>query len=337
VRFTALVESLDHVCCRYRLRAFQPRLEAYGHALELRALPRSWWDRLGVARQPSGGDAVILQRKLLSGIETALLRRRARQLIFDFDDAIWLRDSFSRKGPRDARRSWRFQNIVAQCDAIAAGNSFLAAHAASVAKQSRIEVVPTCVDVGRYELAAHQRPPGQATFVWIGSSSTLRGLEAIEPLLERLGQQAPGIELKLICDRFLNLRHLRVVACPWSEANEASELAAADVGLSWVPDDLWSRGKCGLKVLQYMAAGLPVIANPVGVQASMVRHGETGFLARTEPEWIDFARTLAHEPELRRRMGAAGRRLVEERFSVEAGARLWAELAGNLKMERISA
>src|SRR5207253_3934259 len=118
--------------------------------------------------------------------------------------------------------------------------------------------------------------------------------------------------LKLICDRFLSLRHLPVVRCRWSQAGETAALADADIGISWVPDDLWSRGKCGLKVLQYMAAGLPVVANPVGVQAELVRHGENGFLARTPDEWAEAVGRLAHDPELRRRMGQAGRRLVED-------------------------
>ena len=108
-------------------------------------------------------------------------------------------------------------------------------------------------------------------------------------------------------------------------------MAAADVGISWVPDDLWSRGKCGLKVLQYMAAGLPVVANPVGVQADLVRHGETGFLARTPAEWVEALRRLGADPELRCRLGAAGRRRVEAEFSVEAGAARWLTLLHGLR------
>ena len=83
----------------------------------------------------------------------------------------------------------------------------------------------------------------------------------------------------------MQLQHLPVRSCPWSESSEAAAIATADIGIAWVPDDLWSRGKCGLKILQYMAAGLPVVANPVGVQAEMVQHGETGFLAETSDQW----------------------------------------------------
>src|SRR5205823_1943541 len=110
---------------------------------------------------------------------------------------------------------------------------------------------------------------------------------------------------------------------PWYEATEADELATADIGISWLSDDAWTRGKCGLKVLQYMAAGLPVVANAVAVQAQMVICGETGFLAETPDEWCAAVEQLAIDPELRLRMGAAGRQLVEAEYSVRAGAERW--------------
>jgi glycosyltransferase involved in cell wall biosynthesis len=186
------------------------------------------------------------------------------------------------------------------------------------------------VNTAVYPRAKHTRHGKGVQLVWIGSSSTLKGLEAIMPLLETLGVGCPGVRLKLVCDRFLHLRSLPVDECPWSEAGEAQALAEADIGIAWVPDDLWSRGKCGLKVLQYMAAGLPVIANPVGVQAEMVRHGETGFLTETAQEWVEAVRRLAADPALRQRMGRAGRERIEAEFSVDAGAALWLDLLDQL-------
>jgi hypothetical protein len=108
---------------------------------------------------------------------------------------------------------------------------------------------------------------------------------------------------------------------PRDPDSEARQLAAGQIGISWLPDDLWSRGKCGLKILQYQAAGLPVIANPVGCQSEMIRSGETGILASTPQEWADAVKLLAGEPELRRRMGNAGRRRVDTDYSLSA----WAE------------
>src|SRR5262249_37482807 len=156
---------------------------------------------------------------------------------------------------------------------------------------------------------------------WVGSSSTLKGLQATRPLLEHLGRRIPGIQLKLVCDRFLELRDMPVVPCPWKEATEAAEIAAADIGISWLPDDLWSRGKCGLKVLQYHAAGLPVVANPIGSHREMIRDGETGFLASTPEEWVQAVTRLAGDARLRQRMGFLGREQVEADYSVSA----WSE------------
>jgi glycosyltransferase involved in cell wall biosynthesis len=328
VRLTALVESADHVCCRYRLAAFRPLLEAAGHRLTLVPLPRVWWSRLRLFRSLAGAD-VVLQRRLLPGWQLAALRRSARLLLFDFDDAVFLRDSYAPHGQDHAGRLRRFAATVRACDAVVAGNAFLAAHAARWTEGRRVHVVPTCVDPSRYPL--REPAPGPCTdLVWVGSSSTLQGIERSAPLWEELGGRVPGLRLKLVCDRFLSLRNLPVVPCPWTEAGEADAVAAADVGVSWVPDDGWSRGKCGLKVLQYMAAGLPAVANPVGVHAEMVRHGETGFLAATPAEWVESVGRLARDPGLRRRMGRAGRRLVEERYSVAAGAGLWRALLDRL-------
>src|SRR5262245_56332239 len=181
VRLVALVEGPNHVCCRYRLAAFRPRLEAAGHTLELRPFPRSFWGRL---RLGAGADLMIVQRRLLPGWQLALLRRRVRRLVFDLDDAVFLRDSYSPRGLHDPRRLRRFAAVVGAADAVVAGNAFLAAEAQRHADRP-VVVIPTCVDPGRYPLAGHERKQA-AELVWIGSSSTLQGLEAVAPLLEEV-------------------------------------------------------------------------------------------------------------------------------------------------------
>jgi glycosyltransferase involved in cell wall biosynthesis len=329
VHWIGLVESPDHVCCRYRLAAFRPYWDAAGHSLELLAIPRNWLARVWLFRSLQRGN-VILQRRLLAGWQLALLRRTARRLVFDMDDAVFLRDSYSPKGLHDRRLVRRFAATVRACDAIVAGNAFLREQAAGRRGSRPVHVIPTCVDVGRYPMAEHLRPPGDAQMVWVGSLSTLQGLVQAAPLLEELGRRLGGLRLKLVCDRFVRWRHLPVIECPWDEAREPSAIAAADIGISWLPDDLWSRGKCGLKVLQYMAAGLPVVANPVGVHREMIRHGRTGFLAETPAQWVEAVGRLAHDPPLRRRMGLAGRRLVEAGYGVESGAARWLLLFDHL-------
>lgn len=332
MRLSALVDGPDHVCCRYRIEAFRPLWERAGFSLQTLSLPRRWWGRLATLARDSF-DVAILQRRLLSPVDLRLLRQRSRFLIFDFDDAVWLRDSYASRGMHSRRRLRRFAATIRFADVIIAGNEFLAAQATRFAPAARVYLIPTCVDPTPYPLADHRRRNTDVQLVWVGSSSTLQGLERFDTTLDEIGRRVPGVRLKLICDRFISFRDLPVDPRPWSRATETGDIATADIGVAWMPDDDWSRGKCGLKVLQYMAAGLPVIANPVGVLRDLVAHGETGLLAESRQDWVDAVRMLAGDPERRRAMGAAGRRRVEHQFSVELGADRWLKLLEALRRQ----
>src|SRR5262249_39825480 len=156
-----------------------------------------------IGRSVRDADVVILQRRLLPPWLLYLLRCSVRRLIFDFDDAVFLRDSYSPKGLHSARRLHRFVATVETADAIVAGNPYLAEEATRwAARADRVHVVPTCVEPARYPPA---RREGTGTeLVWVGSASTLRGLEAVRPTLEDIGRSIPGIRLKLVSDRFLH-------------------------------------------------------------------------------------------------------------------------------------
>jgi glycosyltransferase involved in cell wall biosynthesis len=243
--------------------------------------------------------------------------------VFDFDDAVLFRDSYDPRGPHSAWRQRRFAATVRFADAVIAGNDFLADCALRAgAPAERVRLIPTCVDPGLYAAATTGRPgvapAGQVDLVWIGSSSTLKGLEQTRAVWERLGREVPGLRFRIICDRFPEFAELPVVPVPWSQETEARALAAGQIGISWLPDDLWSRGKCGLKVLQYQAAGLPVVANPVGTNVELVEPGATGYLAGNPDQWAEAVRTLAAEPHRRLRMGQLARQRVESGYSVSA-------------------
>jgi glycosyltransferase involved in cell wall biosynthesis len=317
----ALVEATDHVCCRYRVRAFEPALSREGWSLALRVLHRGTAGRwLQLSRLPRV-DAVVLQRKLLPSWHLKALRSRARHLVFDFDDAVLYRDSYDPRGPHCPRRARRFGETVRAADLVVAGNDFLADCALRAgALAEHVRVIPTCVAPERYEPTDEPRQGGDSglELVWIGSSSTLQGLERTRPLWERIAGEVAGVRMRVICDRFPDLGAMPVVAVPWSQASEANDLAGADVGIATMPEGLWSRGKCGLKVLQYQAAGLPVLANPVGVHSEMIQPGVSGFLPTTDDEWVAAVKALALDAELRRRMGRAARESVETGYSVSA-------------------
>jgi glycosyltransferase involved in cell wall biosynthesis len=322
----ALVEARDHVCCRYRVRAFESALAASGWSLTIEPLETGLVGRMRQFAGVSRYDATLLQRKLLPGWQLRELRRRSRRLVFDFDDAVLYRDSYDRRGPHHRRRAERFARTVALADTVIAGNTFLAECALKAgAPVDSVRVIPTCLASPSFRPApGAARGPG-LDLVWIGSASTMAGLERQRPLWERIGREVPGVRLRMVCDRFLRFDSLPVVNVPWSEATEADELAAADVGISWVPDDLWSRGKCGLKVLQYQAAGLPVVANPVGVHPAMIHPGVDGFLPETDDQWVESVRKLAEDAELRLRMGRSARAVARANFSVETWAPAFVE------------
>jgi glycosyltransferase involved in cell wall biosynthesis len=297
-----------------------------GWSLDCQALRQNLIARPLQFTQASQYDSVILQRKLLPSWQLAILRRHARHLVFDFDDAVLFRDSYDRRGPYSARRQRRFAATVRCADAVIAGNDFLADCALRAgAPAQRVHLIPTCIEPGLYTHAgvteaSEAMGDGRIDMVWIGSASTLRGLEEQRDLWDRLADEIPELKLRVICDQFPGFRKLRVIPVPWSEEWEARDLAAGQIGISWLPDDVWSRGKCGLKVLQYQAAGLPVVANPVGLNAELIEPGVTGFLPGTPDQWVEAVRMLAADPELRRRMGRLARQRVITGFSVAAWA-----------------
>ena len=323
-RVLALIEAGDHVCYRYRLQAFEPALRKAGWELVPQAVARGPGARTAQLWAAGDYEAVVLQRKLLPGWQFSLLRKRAKRLIFDFDDAVLYRDSHDARGPYCRRRAQRFARVVRASDVVVAGNTFLAYCAVRQhVRPERVVVIPTCVEPGRYGVREFSAPGsgGPLELVWLGSSSTFKGMEQSVAIWDGLGREVAGVRLKVISDRFGALGAMPIVEKKWRLVSEFEDLAGSDVGVSWVPDDLWSRGKCGLKVLQYQAAGLPVVTNPVGVHPELVRSGENGFLATTPREWLTAVRALGEDAGLRARMGAAARHSVERSYSVAVWSR----------------
>ena len=317
MKVLALIERPQHVCDRYRIEAYASAL--FEHGVHLEALPLRQGGAPRIFRLPAvaSADLVILQRKLLPRWQLYLVRRFAKRLVYDLDDAVFQRDSFQRKGPKSSRRERLFRATVSAADAVIVGNEYLRHCTVQVDGSKPIHVVPTTVQPQYYSLTRHHRVGANVRLAWIGSSSTLPGLKLAERHLWAASEKVRGLSLRLVCDRNIELDGVNVALRPWASATEAAELAHADIGISWLSDDSWSRGKCGLKVLQYMAAGLPVVANRVGMNRHMVIHGETGLLADSPDEWADAIARLAADPELRSRMGAAGRRVVEQHYAVD--------------------
>jgi glycosyltransferase involved in cell wall biosynthesis len=240
-------------------------------------------------------------------------------VIFDFDDAIYLRDT-SGANPLFDRLKFPSKTVTLcrRSAVVSAGSRYLANWALEHART--VVTVPTTIDLERY---VRPRPPQERKRVvvgWAGSSTSLGHLERFAPMLRELAARRE-VEIRVVANRRPELPDLAVDWRPWSAQTEVQEIADFDVGIKPLPDDPWSRGKCPMKELQYMALEVPVVCSAVGATREAVRHGESGFSVTTQAEWLESLMQLIDSPELRRRMGRAGRAIVEREYATVVSVR----------------
>lgn len=306
----------DGPSVRHRWRAFAPALERAGVVLQVAGWPKDRAGRQATLVRAAGADGVVLSRRLLPRPWALRLRQRARRLLYDVDDAMPLRDSRRGAGP-SRTRARRFARLVSLADQCIVGNEHLAT--LCEAPQRPPLVVPTTVEVAAGPAPCPARPP--LVVGWIGSSATLPYLEQGLPALAAVARAGRSICLRVVADAApWAPAGLAVEWVPWSESGEAAALAGMHVGFAPLPDDAWTRGKCGFKVLQMMGAGRPVVASPVGVQAQQVEHGVSGLHAGSEASQAEALLRLCDDPHACQRMGAAAQACVRERWSQAAWA-----------------
>ncbi len=327
---------------RYRLEQYIPHLRAQGHEvlyarlldvwddrilysrghiiskglLLLKAFLRRWRDVMGIRH----GDTVLLHREafMTRGILfERMIRRRAGLLIFDLDDAIWLMDVS--EGNR--RLSWlkdpaKTDRIIALADRVIAGNAYIAEHCRAI--HSDVACIPTVIDTERYQVMPAPEE-GPVVIGWTGSRTSTTHLVAVLPMLRAVHDRwEDRIRFRVISDIAPVLPGLPFEHVPWDPDTEPEDLAPMHIGIMPMPDDAWSRGKCGFKGLQYMAMGKAVVLSDVGVNSTIVHHGHNGFLARSEAEWMEAVGRLVEDADLRRRLGAEARSTVEQHWSLAA-------------------
>jgi glycosyltransferase involved in cell wall biosynthesis len=277
-------------------------------------------------------DVSLIQRQVDLLPTLGLERRAARghRLVLDVDDAIWLDRSRQAGGhplallkgtPRKVR--W----LASRADAVIAGNELLAEWLAGYS--ANVRVVPSLIEHREVPVRSHEAGD-RIVLGWIGSSTTATYLRRLGEPLSRLRAAAPEIRFELLAvgGDPPATPGLDVRSEPWSEETERRFLSEVDIGLMPLEDSAWARGKCSYKALQYMAAGIPVVADDVGISADVIGHEAAGLIAHSEGDWIDHIAALARDAGLRSRLGATGRKRIIESFSVEC----WApELAAILR------
>lgn len=305
-----LTKPREAASTRYRALAYFDRLGEAGWQAKLLAQDDPGATRAAILREARRADVVVVCRKTFTGPFRWLLRRAAQRLVYDFDDAV-----FTAPGGASRTRSRRFASMVRRCDAVWAGNDYLA-HAAG-RYHANVTVLPTAIEPAAYQ--GPPSPPGDAfELVWIGSSSTRRYLETALGGLALASRRVPGLRLKIVADFDLPDAPVATRAVRWTRENEAAELRSSHAGIAPMPDTPYTRGKCGLKVLQYMAASIPVVASDTGVHRQIVTPDQTGILASTPEQWSDAIAHLHQNADSRREMGSEGNRRVNDRYTFDA-------------------
>lgn len=264
-------------------------------------------------------DLIWLEKEALPWVPSVLeqsLMPSAIPVVPDFDDAVFHRYDMHRLMPVRTLLGRKFEDVMRNSASVFAGNAYLADYARA-AGAAEIEIVPTVVDVEHYRLKVEAGCEAEPVIGWIGTPSTWR--ECVEPFLPvfRAVTQTYGARIEAIGARMTAGEEAGIQFLPWSEEEESERINAMDIGVMPLPDTPWMRGKCGYKLIQYMACGLPVVASPVGVNSEIVEHGVNGFLAETPEDWTRALEALIGNPELRKKMGLAGRKKVEECYSLQ--------------------
>lgn len=261
-------------------------------------------------------DLVVIEHQAFPYLPFFLeyvLKMLNKNIIIEFDDAIYL--THPRKFPR----------LIKMCKAIIVGNNFLKDYA--IKFNQNVKVMPTVIDMRRYvEKGQGSRvkgDEGRIIICWIGLAYNIDYLKQLGDVFRKLSDK---ISLKIISNKGIEIEGVNIIFKKWNNETEVEEIQSSHIGIMPLRDDEWSRGKCGLKLLQYMAAGIPSAASPVGVNKEIISDGVNGFLASSEDEWYEKLLRLCEDFELRSKIGLEGRKTVEEKYSIEKWAPRLAEI-----------
>ena len=312
----------DETCAstHYRILAYLPALRNRGIEVEAIAADAfSAWDDL------PNYDGVIVQKKLFSLGRLRRIRRSARRLLYDIDDAIWLPQGRVHHWWTRLRTNWRLRAVASQADVCVVANRVIASHLEPFAR--RVEVLPMVLDESAWPPARERNPSRSEVIVgWSGAPGNLRYLEPLEPALVRLQARYPSLCVRVLCGQKPRWTRVRFEHIPWRPGAEAAEVGEFDIGLLPLEDTPFAAGKSPIKGLQYMASGIPTIATPLAATCELFGESGGALFAGTVEEWERGIESLIENPSNRQARGAAARAHFEARHSLEQGAIFWCKL-----------
>jgi glycosyltransferase involved in cell wall biosynthesis len=272
--------------------------------------------RFSAVKKAKDFDLVyILREAALLGppVFERMVHKTGVPIVFDFDDAIFV----SYRSPTNGYLSYlkfasKTKTICQLASHVMAGNPYLADYARQF--NDRVSIIPTTIDTERYKVPPARTSNGPLVIGWTGSHSTVQHLDTLRGALKKLASEEK-FRLRVIGTPVYDCPPIDVEAMRWRAKTEVDDLTPIDIGVMPLPEDKWSKGKCGAKALQFMGMGIPTVCSPVGVNSEIIQDGENGFLASTEDEWVDKLSRLLRSAELRRQIGQAGRATVEQKYS----------------------
>lgn len=296
--------------------AFRDLLFAYGARIKA-LLSRRFFDVLWIEKEALQWFPLWLE----------LLMLRGTPFVLDYDDAVFHNYDKHRNPLVRFFYGRRLDGLMVKAALVIAGNSYLAQRAQQAGAR-RVEIIPTVIDLNRYPLTSRSKASAfdnLPRIVWIGSPATVHYLDLLADALRVLAKRQPFV-LRVIGGGRFDMPGVPIEFVQWTESSEVENIACCDVGIMPLKDSLWERGKCGYKLIQYMACSLPVVASPIGVNTEIVQHGGNGYLANTTAEWVDALEALLSDSTLRSRMGKEGRQRVEAKYCIQKTGPIMAEL-----------
>ena len=283
-------------------------------------------------------DVIYIQREMFfigPPIFEYLLKFSKAKVIFDFDDSIWLPNvSEGNKNLNWLKSYNKTAKIIAYADIIFAGNKYLHDYACQFNKN--VKIIPTTINTAEYVRLKTAKETHQICIGWSGSITTIQHFKFAEPFLKIIKEKYGNkVQIKVIGDKNYKNNDFEVEALDWNKKDELKELSTFDIGIMPLPDDIWAKGKCGLKGLQYMSLEIPTIMSPVGVNEEIIEDGVNGFLAADVNIWVDKISLLVESEELRHQMGVNARKTVVDKYSFDACKNMYLDIFTNLNGNRV--
>jgi glycosyltransferase involved in cell wall biosynthesis len=322
-RVLFLTEPFDSPSTRFRVLQYVPYLRKRGLDVTVKEIPRMVSSRLRLFNSLPSYDVVLLQRKLFQWWTVWYIRKKSKVLIYDFDDAVMFRDSNapSFHSPSGLKR---FKYTLKHVDFAISGNEYLRELALSYAK--RVFVIPTGIDTQVYTQEYHHDNRLPFTIGWIGSKPNLIYLKELIKPLNKLHAMTTSFRLKIVCDDFIDGFECPVEKKLWKKDDEVKDIQSFDIGVFPLREDKWTRGKCALKLLQYMSCGIASVSSSTDVTSRIIRDGMNGYLASTAAEWFEKLKLLIQDSEKRRSIGMEGRKSLDGSFDAKTIAFQYADL-----------